>query len=155
MATDWRRLLFACTAVARPAVRARYVVPDRTLFAVRTAYIGTTANDLWWSRRSLLSRVDCPPSTPCTGTFEAHRARVDAMEVPMDEGANAHTPEPYLDDGEHRSVQSGAAHRPQSIATLQPLDVQESRWLLVSADSVAWAAHGMPESPHVMPRSGR
>ena len=77
------------------------------------------------------------------------------MEVPMDEGANAHTPGPYLDDGEHRRVQSGAAHRPQSLATLQPLDVQESRWLLVSADSVAWAAHGMPESPHVMPRSGR
>jgi hypothetical protein len=73
----------------------------------------------------------------------------------MDEGANAHTPEPYLDDGEHRSVQPGAAHRPQSLATLQTLDVQESRWLQVSADSVAWAAHGMPESPHVMPRPGR
>ena len=37
----------------------------------------------------------------------------------MDEGANAHTPGPYLDDGEHRRVQSGAAHRPQSLATLQ------------------------------------
>ena len=140
------------TAVAWPAVRARYVVPDRTLFAVRTAYMDTTANDLWWSRRGLLSRVDCPPSTLCTGTFEAHRARVDAMEDPMDEGANAHTPEPYLDDGEHRSVQPGAAHRPQSLATLQPLDVQESRWLQVSADSVAWAAHGMPESPDGVPR---
>ena len=58
-----------CITVARPAVHARYVVPDRTLFAVRTAYMGTTANDLWWSRRGLLSRVDCPPSNLCTGTF--------------------------------------------------------------------------------------
>ena len=41
----------------------------------------------------------------------------------MDEGANAHTPGPYLDDGEHRSVQTRAAHRPQSLATLQPLDM--------------------------------
>ena len=133
----------------------RYVVPDRTLFAVRTAYMGTTVNDLWWSRRGLLSRVICPPSTLCTGTFEAHRARVDAMEDPMVGGANAHTSEPYLDDGEHRSVQTRAAHRPQSRATLQPLDVQESRWLQVSADSVAWAAHGMPESPHDISRPGR
>eukprot|EP00900_Chrysochromulina_parva_P015301 jgi/Chrpa1/23772/Chrysochromulina_OHIO_Genome00026970-RA len=99
--------------------------------------MGTTANDLWWSRRGLLSRVDCPPSTPCTDTFEAHRARVDAMEVSMDEGANAHTPGPYLDDGEHWSVQTRAAHRPQSLATLQPLDVQESRWLLRSAQIVS------------------
>ena len=45
----------------------------------------------------------------------------------MDEGANAHTPGPYLDDGEHRRVQSGAAHRPQSLATLQPLDVLSHR----------------------------
>ena len=52
------------TAVARPAVRARYVVPDRTLFAVRTAYMDTTANDLWWSRRGLLSRsAGEPPFT--------------------------------------------------------------------------------------------
>jgi hypothetical protein len=143
------------TAVARPAVRARYVLPDRTLFAFRTAYMVTTVNDLWWSRRGLLSRVICPPSTLCTGTFEAHRARVEAMEDPMDEGANAHTPGSYLDDGEHRSVQTRAAHRPQSLATLQPLDVQESRWLQVSADSVAWAAHGMPESPHDVSRPGR
>ena len=134
----------ACITVARPAVHARYVLPDRTLFAVRTAYMGTTANDLWWSRRGLLSRVDCPPSTLCTGTFEAHRARVEAMEVPMDEGANAHTPGPYLDDGEHRRVQSGAAHRPQSLATLQPLDVlshrMPSRPVRRCMSPVIWAA---------------
>ena len=29
-----------------------------------------------------------------------------------------------------------------------------SRWLQDSADSVAWAAHGMPESPHDIPRPG-
>ena len=45
------------------------------------------------------------------------------MEVPMDEGANALTPEPYLDDGEHWSGQTRTANRPQSLATLQTLDV--------------------------------
>ena len=33
-------------------------------------------------------------------------------------------------------------------------DAQDSRWLQDSADSVAWAAHGMPESPHEVPRPG-
>ncbi|KOO33032.1 hypothetical protein Ctob_015206, partial [Chrysochromulina tobinii] len=33
--------------------------------------------------------------------------------------------------------------------------MKESRWLQVSADSVAWAAHGMPESPHDISRPGR
>jgi hypothetical protein len=31
---------------------------------------------------------------------------------------------------------------------------QDSRWLQDSADSVAWAAHGMPESPHGISRPG-
>ena len=33
-------------------------------------------------------------------------------------------------------------------------DAHDSRWLQDSADSVAWAAHGMPESPHGIPRPG-
>ena len=33
-------------------------------------------------------------------------------------------------------------------------DAQDSRWLQDSADSVAWAAHGVPESPHEVPRPG-
>ena len=30
-------------------------------------------------------------------------------------------------------------------------DAQDSRWLQDSADSIAWAAHGMPESPREIP----
>ena len=33
-------------------------------------------------------------------------------------------------------------------------DAQDSRWLQDSADSVAWAAHGMPESPRDISRPG-
>jgi hypothetical protein len=33
-------------------------------------------------------------------------------------------------------------------------DAQDSRWLQESADSVAWAAHGMPEPPNEMSRPG-
>jgi|LauGreDrversion4_1035100.scaffolds.fasta_scaffold142920_1 hypothetical protein len=29
--------------------------------------------------------------------------------------------------------------------------LQDSRWLMDSGDCVAWAAHGMPESPHGVP----
>ena len=39
------------------AVHARYVVPGRTLFVFRTAYLNTTANGPWRSRRGLISRV--------------------------------------------------------------------------------------------------
>ena len=33
-----------CTVVARRAAHVRYVLPDRTLFAGRTAYMDTTAD---------------------------------------------------------------------------------------------------------------
>ncbi|KOO21974.1 hypothetical protein Ctob_000287, partial [Chrysochromulina tobinii] len=33
-------------------------------------------------------------------------------------------------------------------------DAQDSRWLQDNADNVAWAAHGMPESPHDISRPG-
>ena len=39
------------------AVHARYVVPGRTLFVFRTAYMDTTANDPWRSRRGLISHM--------------------------------------------------------------------------------------------------
>ncbi|KOO36131.1 hypothetical protein Ctob_016248, partial [Chrysochromulina tobinii] len=42
------------------------------------------------------------------------------------------------------------------VAAAPPVahDAQDSRWLQDSADSVAWAAHGMPESPHEISRPG-
>ena len=42
------------------------------------------------------------------------------------------------------------------VAAARPAlhDAQDSRWLQDSADSVAWAAHGMPESPHEISRPG-
>jgi hypothetical protein len=43
-----------------------------------------------------------------------------------------------------------------SVAAAPPAahEAQDSRWLQDSADSVAWAAHGMPESPHEISRPG-
>ena len=45
---------------------------------------------------------------------------------------------------------------PGCVAAAPPAahDAQDSRWLQDSADSVAWADHGMPESPHEIPRQG-
>ena len=49
-----------------------------------------------------------------------------------------------------------ARRRTGCVAAAPPAahDAQDSRWLQDSADSVAWAAHGMPESPHEVPRPG-
>ena len=49
-----------------------------------------------------------------------------------------------------------ARRRTGCVAAAPPAahDAQDSRWLQDSADSVAWAAHGMPESPHEISRPG-
>jgi len=64
------------------------------------------------------------------------------------------------DQGAHRRArldqQRSARRRTGCVAAVPPTahDAQDSRWLQDSADSVAWAAHGMPESPHEISRPG-
>ena len=52
--------------------------------------------------------------------------------------------------------QRSARRRTGCVAAALPAAyaAQDSRWLQDSADSVAWAAHGMPESPHGISRPG-
>ena len=49
---------------------------------------------------------------------------------------------------------SSSQNRMCGFSTVCPCDAQDSRWLQDSADSVAWAAHGMPESPREISRPG-
>eukprot|EP00900_Chrysochromulina_parva_P017589 jgi/Chrpa1/25831/Chrysochromulina_OHIO_Genome00026114-RA len=82
-----------------------------------------------------LPRTEHPPQPAGGGLTEAPNHRGSAS------GHNASAITDQLVAEPHVAAAPPAAH-----------DAQDSRWLQDSADSVAWAAHSMPESPHEISR---